>query len=167
MRWRWLAAGAALWIAAAPAWAGDIQVVDPFARASSAMAGAGAAFMTIRNSGTTPDRLVKAETPASERTELHTVTRDGDVMRMRMIEWIDVPAGGEAALRPGGLHVMLLGLRQPLKEGELVPLTLVFEKAGDVRVEVPVKAVGAMPPAGMPGMSHEDMPHGAQPPAGK
>ena len=167
MRMRWLAAVAAMGLGVGSAWAGDITVVDPFARASSAVAQAGAAFMTIRNGGAA-DRLVKAETPASERTELHTVTRDGDVMRMRMLEWIDVPAGGEATLRPGGLHVMLLGLRQPLKEGATVPLTLVFEKAGAITVEVPVKGAGAgMPPAAMPGMSHDSMPHGAHPATGQ
>lgn len=165
MRVGWKGLAAALILVAGPAWAGDISIEEPFARASPGLAQAGAAFMTLRNAGQTPDRLIKAEAPVSERTELHTVTRDGDVLRMRAVEAIDIPAGGEAQLKPGGYHVMFLGLKEPLKEGASVPLTLTFEKAGVVRVEVPVKAAGAGAPTA-PG-TMPNMPHGGHPPATK
>jgi hypothetical protein len=97
--------------------------------------------MTLRS--TAADRLVSAGTPVADTTELHTTVRDGDVMRMRPVAGIDLPAGRPVALSPGGLHVMLLGLRAPLKEGETIPLTLTFERAGTIEVRVPVARAGA------------------------
>lgn len=131
---------------ALPALAGDITVSDPFARASAGMAQAGAAFMTLTNSGAAADDLVSASTPVAANAELHTHIMDGDVMRMRQVPVIDVPAGGSVALKPGGLHVMLLGLKAPLKEGETFPLTLNFAKAGTMTVNVPVKSAAQMAP---------------------
>lgn len=133
---------------AVPAFAGDIAVTDPFARASAGAAKTGAAFMTITNSGSEADSLVSASTPAAAEAELHTNVMDGSVMRMRPVQSIDVPADGEVSLQPGGLHVMLLDLKAPLKEGQTIPLTLTFAKAGTVTVEVPVKSPAAM------GMKH-------------
>lgn len=140
-----LAAALALGLAF-PAFAADITVTDTYARASAGAAQVGAAFMTIGNSGTTADSLVAASTPAAAETELHTHMMEGDMMRMRQIPSIDVPAGGTVALQPGGLHVMLMGLKAPLKEGETFPLTLKFAKAGDLTVQVPVKSVAEMAP---------------------
>lgn len=97
----------------------------------------GAAWLTIRNAGG-EDRLVGAESPAAERVELHTHIHEDGVMAMRKVEAIDVPAGGEAALEPGGDHLMLFGLKGGLKTGDRFLLTLVFEKAGAVTVEVRV-----------------------------
>jgi copper(I)-binding protein len=81
----------------------------------------------------------------SRTVELHEMKMDGDVMRMRQVAAVDVPAGGSVALEPGGLHVMLLGLKAPLKEGDRFPMTLRFEKAGEVKVEVHVEAAGVGP----------------------
>src|SRR3546814_9738821 len=86
-----------------------------------------------------PIWLVATEGEVAERVELHTHTMDGNVMQMRRVEFVEIPAQGEAALQPGGIHIMLIGLKQPLREGERFPLTLTFEKAGAVTVEVAVE----------------------------
>jgi copper(I)-binding protein len=135
---------------------GDITVEGPWARASAGSARAGAAFMTLNNAGTADDKLIAASTTVADKAELHTHIREGDIMRMRPVEAIDVPAGGIAELQPGGEHVMLMGLKQPLKEGEAFPLTLTFEKAGPVTIEVTVTGAGAMGQDPMHG-------HGAMP----
>jgi hypothetical protein len=135
---------------------GDITVEGPWARASAGPARAGAAFMTLNNAGAVDDKLIAASTDVSNKAELHTHIRDGEIMRMRPVDGIDVPAGGVANLQPGGLHVMLMGLKQPLKEGEAFPLTLTFEKAGEVTVEVMVMKAGAMGQGAMHG--HGTMP---------
>lgn len=129
-----------------------VSVEAPFARASAGPARNGAAYLTLKNAGGHADRLIGASTPAAERAELHTHIKDGDIMKMRQIEAVDVPAGGMAMLEPGGDHVMLMGLKAPLKEGESFPLTLIFENAGEVTVDVAIGAVGAM--EGHGGMSH-------------
>ena len=95
----------------------------------------GAVWLTIRNAGG-EDRLLGAESPAAERIELHTHIHDSGVMMMRQVDAIAVPAGGEAALEPGGDHLMLFGLAGGLAPGSSFPLTLVFERAGPVTVEV-------------------------------
>ncbi len=122
--------------------ASDVTVENPFARPSAGPAGAGAAYMTIRNQGPA-DRLVAASSSAARTTELHTHIREGDVMRMRKVEAIAIPERGAATLAPGGMHVMLMGLHQPLKPGDAFALTLTFEKAGAVTVQVPVREMGA------------------------
>lgn len=128
--------------AAAP----GIVVNEPWARASAGAARTGAAYLTLSNPGADGDRLVAATTPVAGRVELHTHVRDGDVMRMRPVEAIDIPAGAKADLKPGGLHIMLLGLKAPIRVGMRVPLTLRFEKAGSVDVELSVETVGATEP---------------------
>lgn len=136
-----------------------IEVHDAYARSSGAAAKSGAAFMVLHNHGDTDDRLVAASSPAAERLELHThiATADG-VMKMREIEGgIEMPAGSEHAMARGGDHVMFLGLTAPFEQGEMIPLTLTFEKAGDVEIEVMVDLERM--PAGH-GMKH-DMDHGA------
>jgi hypothetical protein len=135
---------------------GDITVEGPWARASAGRAMAGAAFMTLNNAGATNDRLIGVSAGVSDKAELHTHIREGDIMRMRPVEAIDVRAGGVATLQPGGNHVMFMGLHEPLKEGETFPLTLTFEKAGEVTVEVMVMGAGSMGPGPMDG-------HGAMP----
>ena len=128
--------------------AGGIVITQPWSRAAM-RGGSGAAFLTLRNTGTAADRLLAATTPAAGRVELHSMVRDGDVMRMREQPAIDLPPGQEVVLRPGGLHIMMLGLAQPLDRGATLPLTLRFERAGEVTVQVAVQAAGA---AGMPAM---------------
>ena len=120
---------------------GDLTVTGPWARASAGMARAGAAFMTIENAGA-GDRLVAASADVSARVELHThiMTTDG-VMQMREVEGgIEIDANGQTELAPGGLHVMFIGLEAPFEEGTRFPLTLTFEQAGDVTVEVEVRS---------------------------
>lgn len=131
--------------------AADVNVTQPWARATPAPGGAGAAFMTITNTGDSADTLVKAATPVANVAELHTHTMEGGVMRMTAVPAVEVPASGAATLAPGGLHVMLIGLKAPLTEGSSFPLTLTFAHAGEVTVTVPVLAPGAMGPGGAAG----------------
>ena len=124
-----------------------VQIVEPWARA--ALAGRNsAAYMTIVNHMAEKDELVAAATPVARVVELHTHVMDGGVMRMRPVQAIEVNVGEPAVLRPGGLHVMLIGLTRDLKAGETIPLTLRFRNAGERTIEVPVQAAGAMGPAG-------------------
>lgn len=158
---RVLALGAAVLLMGSAAWAGeaakgDIAVQGAFARATPGAAKNGGAFMTITNKGKDADRLVAASSGVAKIAELHTHIKDGDVMKMRPVGQIDVPAGQTVTLQPGGLHVMLMELGQPLKEGGTFPLTLKFEKAGEVEVTVDVQGVGAMAPMGA--MDHSKMP---------
>lgn len=136
---------------------GALSIDHPWARASAGPARNSAAFMTIHNTGGA-DRLIAAAGDVSDRVELHTHMMEGDVMKMRQVEAVDVPAEGMAALQPGGFHVMLIGLKNPLKEGDRFPLTLTFEKAGDVTVEVAVEAIGSM--GGGQGNMNGGMTHG-------
>lgn len=126
--------------------AGDLAVAQPWTRAAGQGATA-AGFMAISNRGAAADRLLSASSPAARAIELHSMVHDGDVMRMRPVEAIEVPAGQTATLRPGGFHLMLIGLSQALRQGETVPVTLRFERAGEVKVELPVQAAGAREPA--------------------
>jgi copper(I)-binding protein len=123
-----------------PVLADGITIVDPYARTSAMMSQSGAAFMVIENTGTADDRLVSATSDVAERVELHTHKEDADgVMQMiEVTEGFVIPAGGQHALARGGDHVMFLGLTRPLAQGDVVSVTLTFEKAGDVVVEVPV-----------------------------
>ena len=153
MRFNPMLAGATLALAALVAQAQDakigaITITHAYARATVPGQPAGGAFLTIANAGA-DDKLLSARSGAAKSAELHTMKMDGDVMRMREVESIDVPAGQTVELKPGNFHVMMMGLKAPLKAGDHFPLTLKFEKAGEVQVEVPVQAAGpAMP---MPG----------------
>lgn len=122
-----------------PVLAGDttIEIMDPYARSG---AQSGAAFFTIMNHAAEDDRLIAATSDVARRVELHTHTEDANgVMRMRELEGgIAVPANGSHALMRGGDHVMFMGLDAPLPQGETVTVTLTFEKAGDVTLEIPV-----------------------------
>lgn len=114
----------------------------------------GGGFVTIRNTGTEADTLVAVSSPAAARVELHTSLREGDIMRMRPVENIPVPAGGSVTLAPGGLHMMLMGLTRPLAVGQTVPVTLRFERSGQVTVNMAVQSAGARGPMPMPGHQH-------------
>jgi hypothetical protein len=142
--------GAATGLALAPVaraqQAGPISITAPWTRAAGA-GGQGAGFMTIRNAGPAADRIVAARSEAARVMELHTHVRDGDVMRMRPVPAIELPPGQEVRLQPGGLHLMLIGLTGELRQGTEVPVTLVFERAGEVQVMLPVQAAGARAPA--------------------
>lgn len=115
--------------------AGDLRLNHPWARVTVPGQKAGGAFLAIRNAGNAADRLVGASSPAAERVEVHTMSMQGDVMRMRQIEALDLPPGQTVQLQPGHLHLMLMNLKAPLKQGDKVPVTLRFEKAGEVKLE--------------------------------
>lgn len=118
-----------------------VSVSEPFARATAPSAKAGAAFLTL-SIATGEDKLLSVASPVAEKVELHNHIMEDGIARMRAVDAIPVVAGTPIALKPGGLHIMLIGLKQQLKEGDTVPLTLHFEKAGDVAVSVPVKGAG-------------------------
>ena len=107
----------------------------------------GAAYVTLVNRGDSDDRLVAARSEVAARLSLHTHEMEGNIMRMRPVEAIPVPAGRTVTLAPGGHHVMMIGLKGKLSEGDGFPMTLVFEKAGEVTVTVPVMKMGAMGPS--------------------
>jgi len=154
-----LASAALLLAAAVPTFAEStsIQIDKPWARATPAGAKIGAAYMTIDNKSGQPDRLTGASSDVAKTLQIHEMKVVDGVMKMREIPGgLPLPAGGSVTLKPGGYHVMLIGLNQPLKKGDKFPLTLVFEKAGKVSIEVPVESVGAMH-SDMPGMGHMDM----------
>lgn len=125
---------------------GELTVESPWARASAGAARAGAAYLRIVNAGARDDRLVGVSAPVAARAELHTHTMTDGVMRMRKIDGVPVPGNRSAELKPGGHHVMLMGLVGPLKRGSTFPLTLVFERAGTITVPVPVRPVTARGP---------------------
>jgi copper(I)-binding protein len=122
-----------------------LVVEGAWTRESPMMELAGAAFMVIRNGTTEDDALVSASSAAAETVEIHQTTQAADgTMAMAPVEEIPIPAGGSALLEPGGYHVMLIGLVEPLVEGTSIDLTLDFAQAGDQTVSVPVMAIGPM-----------------------
>jgi copper(I)-binding protein len=101
--------------------------------------GTGAVYVTLSNTGAQPDSLVSASSDAAQTVELHEVKNEGGVMKMRPVSTIPIPANGKTELKPGGYHIMLLGLTHDLKAGDRIPVTLKFERGGEVRVEASVK----------------------------
>ena len=122
----------------------QLEVDNAWAGATPGNAENGAAYVTITSP--TADRLVTASTPVAKKAELHTMSVQGMVMKMRPISGVDIPAGHPVSLKPAGEHIMLMGLSQPLREGQSFPLTLDFEKAGPRTVTVTVERVGAKGP---------------------
>lgn len=122
----------------------NLRIDHPFARATPPGAQSGGVYATIENRGTSKDRLVRVASPAAASVELHSMTMDGNVMRMRAVPSLDIPAGASVKLG-GDYHVMLVDLARPLAVGDKVPLTLTFEKAGaiDVTADVETAPVGA------------------------
>ncbi|KQQ91031.1 copper chaperone PCu(A)C [Aureimonas sp. Leaf324] len=127
---------------------GSIGIEHPWSRATPPGARTGAGYLALSNSGTETDRLVSAASPMAEKVEVHEMTIVDGVMNMSQVAGgIEIPAGGEAALAPGGFHLMLVGIKEPFKQGDMVPVTLTFEKAGSVEVELDVGSMGAKEPA--------------------
>ena len=120
--------------------AGEIKIMDPYFRTSGPMARTGAAFFEIMNHGDQDDRLIAARSDVAKKVELHThIKDDGGVMKMRPIEGgIAIPAGGSHALERGGDHVMFMGLTRKVQDGDMITVTLIFEKAGEVTLDIPV-----------------------------
>ena len=125
---------------------GAIQIIDPWTRATPPSAPSGGGFLALTNTGATPDRLIAAKSPTAGKVEIHEMKMDGNVMRMREVEkGIEIPPGGTVELKPGGYHIMFMGLKAPFEKDTRVPVTLVFEKAGSVDVELSVMPMGAGP----------------------
>jgi len=124
-------------LVACPAWA-QVTVQDPWVRATVPQQNTTGGFMTLISGKDA--RLVSASTPVAGITELHQMTMDNGVMRMRAVPGMDLPAGKPAQLKPGGFHLMLMDLKRQVKEGEIVPITLVIEEKGGKRFSVEVKA---------------------------
>jgi copper(I)-binding protein len=134
---------------------GSIEIKDAWARPAITMdmgenssdnlgeggmsSGNGAAYMTVVNKGVDTDRLISVESDVADSTELHQTVVQDNVMSMSPVDGLDVPSRGQVELKPGGYHIMLVGLKQDLKLGDMVKLTLVFEKAGKINIEAEVK----------------------------
>jgi len=150
-----LAAGLALALAqfaatAAPATdynVGPMQITAPWARATPKGASTGAAYMTITNTGKTPDKVSCVSSDASAQCQIHTMTMTNGVMQMRPVEGgLEIKPGETVTLKPGGLHVMLVSLKHPLEQGKTVKATLKFDTAGPVDVDCPIAAIGVAAP---------------------
>jgi copper(I)-binding protein len=126
----------------APVTAGDIEVTAGFARAMLPGQPSGGGFVTMANKGASPDRLVAASSPAAGKVEIHSMEIKDGVMIMRPVAGgLEIPAGGTVEMKPGGLHLMLMQVEEPFAAGT-VPLTLEFETAGKIEIELPVRAPG-------------------------
>ncbi|MEO6782651.1 MAG: copper chaperone PCu(A)C [Bradyrhizobium sp.] len=131
-----------------------ITIEHAWARATPGGAKTGAAYLTLINTGPAADRLLGATSPVADKIQFHKESEENGVAQMRELQTVEVAAGAKVAFKPGDMHMMMVGLKQPLKEGQTIPLVLRFEKAGNVDVTVPVAKVGAMQPGDMDGMMH-------------
>ena len=124
---------------------GDISIMNAVARATPVNAPVSAGYMTIKNNGSSADRLIAVESDFSERSEIHEMAMDGDVMKMRELEGgSELPAGERGVLVPGGLHLMFMGLNEQLLEGETRDVTITFENAGSVDLTLDVQGLAAI-----------------------
>jgi periplasmic copper chaperone A len=139
--------GLLVWLALATgAMAADVEIAEPWARATPGAASNGAIYLSLSNHGE-DTAIIAAASPAAKAAGLHGHEMDGDMMRMRALESVPLPAGETVTFAPGGLHIMLMGLAAPLVEGESLSLTLSFADGSTVDVTVPILGVGAMGPA--------------------
>ncbi|HEX5092656.1 MAG TPA: copper chaperone PCu(A)C [Burkholderiales bacterium] len=127
----------------APAALAGVLVEDPWTAATPPGAAVGGAYLVIRNTGSTPERLVGADSPASDHVEMHMSMSEGNVMKMRQQKSVTIPSKGRVELKPGAGHLMFVGLKHPFKQGDTVPLILRFEHAGEIKTELRVEALGA------------------------
>jgi copper(I)-binding protein len=140
-------------VLSASAWAhgvtaGDLKIGHPWARPTVQGQPTGGGFLKIENTGKTAERLLGATSTVGDHLELHTMSMEGDVMRMRQVDGIDIAPGATVELKPGAFHMMIMGLKAPLKAGDKFPVTLKFQKAGEVKVEVWVETPKAASGAG-------------------
>ena len=118
---------------------GQVEIQEPWIRATAPGQKTAAGYMIIRNNSAQPERLVGGASEAAAKVETHVSIKDGDIMRMREVKGYDIPAKGTFELKPNGSHLMLVDLKKPLKEGEKVPVVLKFEKSGEVKVDFEVR----------------------------
>lgn len=129
--------------------AGDLVISQAWTRATPGNSKLGGGFFTIENKGSAPDKLIGVSGDIAGKIEVHEMKMEGGVMKMRPVEGgLTIDPGKTVKLAPGGYHLMMMDLKKPLKQGDKVPLTLQFEKAGKVMVSLDVEGVGAQGPAG-------------------
>ena len=129
--------------------AGDLVITQAWSRATPTGAKVAGAYLTVENKGSAPDRLMGGSGDVAGRVEIHEMAMDNGVMRMRPLDkGLDIEPGKTVKLAPGGYHLMLMDLKSQLKQGDKVPVTLQFEKAGKVELSLDVQGVGAQAPAG-------------------
>jgi hypothetical protein len=144
--------------------AGDLVISQAWTRATPGGAKTGGGFLTIENKGAAPDKLIGASADAAGKIEVHEMAMNNGVMKMRPLDnGLTIEPGKSVKLAPGGYHLMMMDLKSPLKQGDKLPVTLQFEKAGKVAVTLDVEGVGAQGPAGgdmggMKGMKMDKMP---------
>jgi copper(I)-binding protein len=131
-----------------------IAIEHPWSRATPAGAKTGAVYATVINNGSSSDSLVGAATPVGDRVQFHSVIEENGVSRMREMPTVDVRPGAKVTFTPGGMHIMIVGLKEPLKEEQSFPMTMTFEKAGKIDMMIPVGKVGAMQGPAMDSMTH-------------
>lgn len=123
----------------------SVTIRDAWARATPPGIRVGGGYVTVVNGGKQPDRLIGASSPLSEKTEIHASETTGGMARMRWLEQgLEIPAGKEVVLAPGGVHLMFLGLKQPIVKDEVVPVTLRFERAGEISVQLRAGPIGSL-----------------------
>jgi copper(I)-binding protein len=128
--------------------AGAVQIANPWIRATPQGAAVAGAYMTITNKAASPDRLIGGFVSVAGRFEVHSMTMEGGIAKMRAVQGgLEINPGATVELKPGSFHIMLMDLKQPLMQGEKVKGTLQFEKAGKVEIEYAVEAVGATSPS--------------------
>ncbi|WP_336293716.1 copper chaperone PCu(A)C [Bartonella sp. CB169] len=126
----------------------DIEIIHPWTRATPKGVKIGSGYLYIINHGSTPDRLVSVSTNEAQTTEIHSMTVINDIMKMeKMHNGIEIPGNGEITLKPGGNHIMFMGLSQPFKQGDKIKATLTFEKAGTIDVHFSVDSMRATSPS--------------------
>jgi copper(I)-binding protein len=148
MRSKMLALGAGMMLisAAASAQTSDVQITDAWARATPGGAQTAAAYVSMESAS--GDKLTGVSTPAAQKADIHSMTMDNGVMKMRQVDGVDLPPGQKITLKPGGYHIMLTGLAKPLEVGQSFPMTLDFTNAGAKQVAVTVEKIGALGPGG-------------------
>ena len=141
---------------------GDLTIGHPWSRATLPNAPVAGGYMTITNTGNTADRLIGGSSPAAGGVEVHQMSMEGDIMKMRPVEGgLEIKPGETVTLKPGGYHLMLTKPAKRLMEGDHVPLTLTFERAGDLKVDLSVDKPTATGPGGTDKPAAGDMDHGA------
>jgi copper(I)-binding protein len=141
---------------------GDLVLDHAWVRATPGGAKVGGGYLTIENKGATADKLIGGSSPAAGKIEIHEMAMNNGVMTMRPVKGgLSIPAGQSVTLAPGGYHIMMMELKTPLKKGGKVPVTLKFEKAGDVTVTFDIQGIGASGPAS--GRMDHGMPETKQP----
>jgi copper(I)-binding protein len=134
---------------------GSLEINNPWSRATPKGAQTAIGYMTIKNNGTTPDRLIGGSVEVADRFQLHAMTMEDGIAKMRDLNDIDIKPGQTIEFKPGGSHVMFVNLKHPLSKGERVKGTLIFEHAGTVQIEYDVEGIGARrAPMGMERMQH-------------